>query len=471
MACALKWKEQAMTTNSDKATDKNQSAPGLLALREVPKTVRPEITGRELRELLAPISPEVFEKEYWGRKPLFIKGGVEKLERILPGGFGLEDFFRGTCEAESWRAPEFKLFARKSFVETDHWTYIRSEDIDEWFAAGAIILSINLCDPRVVTLAAALKTQLKLAGEIQYGLALSPEGNGWPVHVDHSDAISLQCQGRKRFVYSEEPALAWPRGSISIASDGSPESFNYNPLPWEEEMRAKMGDLHEITLEPGDVFYFPAGVLHTTESLSSSSLALNFLLNHPSFFDVVMNLIRNRLLINPDWRHLPIVEASSMQPGQLPPEMAEFFAARLKELSREIESLEPAGLALNREWQKLLAEPGQHLRARLAMYAEPAESDSVERRDVLRPTRRGVTSYAVGTEEDGSTAIYLYMGRREVSLYNEWVPFIRSMFQQESFVAELATQWADGAEPYPWETTQEYLQTLLSEGFLERVAV
>ena len=45
------------------------------------------------------------------------------------------------------------------------------------------------------------------------------------------------------------------------------------------------------------------------------------------------------------------------------------------------------------------------------------------------------------------------------------------MFHKESFVAESATQWADGAEPYPWETAQEYLQTLLSEGFLERVAV
>ncbi|HKQ72814.1 MAG TPA: cupin domain-containing protein [Blastocatellia bacterium] len=460
-----------MTTNTVQAIDQNQSSPGLLARRDIPKPAHPEITGRELSELLAPISPEVFEKEYWGRKPLFIKGGVEKLERILPGGFGLEDFFRGTREAESQQAPEFQLCARTSCAETDHWTYIRSEEIDKWFADGANIASVNLSDPRVVTLAAALKTQLKLAGEIHFGLALSPEGNGWPVHVDHSDAISLQCRGRKKFVYSEEPRLAWPRGSISIASDGSPEAFNYNPLPWEEEMRVETGELHEVVLEPGDVFYFPAGILHTTKSLSSSSLTLNFALNHPSFFDVVMNLVRNRLLSNPDWRHLPVVEASSLQPGKLPQEMAEFFAARLKELSREIESLEPAGLALNREWQKLLAEPGEHISVRLAMNAESVESGAVERQDVLRPTLRGVTSYAVGVEEDGSTAIYLYMGRREVSLYNEWVPFIRTMFQQESFVAEVATQWADGAKPYPWETTQEYLQILLSEGFLERVTV
>jgi ribosomal protein L16 Arg81 hydroxylase len=224
-------------------------------------------------------------------------------------------------------------------------------------------------------------------------------------------------------------------------------------------------------VEPGDVFYFPAGILHTTESLSPSSLALNFVINHPSFFDVVMESLRSRLISDPDWRHLPVVGASSMRPGQLPSEVSEFFAARLRELSREIESLDPAGLALNREWQRLLAEPGEHIRAQLATLAEPAESETVERQDVLRLTRRAVTSYAIGKEDDGSTVISMYLGPREVSLDNEWVPFLRTMFHKESFVAESATQWAEGAEPYPWETAQEYLQTLLSEGFLERVAV
>src|SRR5262249_16295532 len=148
-----------------------------------------------------------------------------------------------------------------------------------------------------------------------------------------------------------------------------------------------------------------------------------------------------------------------------------FFAARLEELRREIESLDPAGLALNREWQKLLAEPGEHIRAQMAMLAEPAENHTVERHDMLRLTRRGVTSYAIGTEDDGSTVISIYMGDREVSLDNEWVPFLRTMFHKERFVAVSTTLWAEGAEPYPWETAQEYLQTLLSEGFLERVTV
>jgi hypothetical protein len=407
-----------MSTNTDQVIDQNQIAPEPPARQEVLKPMRPEITGRELSELLFPITPEVFEREYWGRKPLFIKGGAEKLERLLPGGFGLEDFFRGTREAESRRAPGFNLWAQTLFATTDRpqdITYIKSDQIEEMFTAGANIASATLCDPRIVALAAALKAQLKLAGDFHYALMLSPAGN--------------------------------------------------------EDLRAEIGQLNEVVLEPGDVCYLPIGILHTTESLSPSSLTLNFSLNHPSFFDIVMALLRDRLISNPDWRHLPVVGPSSMQPGQLPSEVAEFFAARLEELRREIESLEPAGLALNREWQKLLAEPGEHIRAQLATLAEPAESETVEPQDMLRLTRRAVTSYAIGTEDDGSTVISMYLGPREVSLDNEWVPFLRTMFHKESFVAGSATQWAEGAEPYPWETAQDYLQTLLSEGFLERVTV
>jgi hypothetical protein len=58
-----------------------------------------------------------------------------------------------------------------------------------------------------------------------------------------------------------------------------------------------------------------------------------------------------------------------------------------------------------------------------------------------------------------------------VSVSEEWTSFLKTMVEKQRFTAESATRWAEGAEPYPWETTQEYLQTLLSEGFLERVTV
>lgn len=458
-----------MTTHAEQALE--QTA-GLLAQQAVASPARPAITGRELSELLAPITVEVFETEYWGRKPLFIKGGAEKLERILPGGFGLSDFFRGTREAEVQRMQGFRLWAQTLFATTNRpqdMTYIQSDQIEEMFAAGANIASANLSDPRIVILTAALKAQLKIAGDIHYGLMLSPAGNGWPVHVDRSDALSVQCLGRKKFIYSEAPVLAYPRGSIVIASDGSPESFFYDPLPWEEEWRAEMGPLHEVVLEPGDVFYFPIGILHTTEALSEKSLTLNFAFNHPNFLELAVSWLRNRLISDPNWRHLPVLGASRTPSGQVPREMVEFFTARLEELRQELTSLSPDGLPLNREWQKLLAEPGEHIRAQLSRLTEAPDDSLVERTDTLRLTRRAVLSYAEGMEEDGSHTISAFLGDKEISLSDEWVPFLRTMFCTESFVAEAVMQWADGAKPYPWETVQEYLQVLLAQGFLERV--
>ena len=61
----------------------------------------PAISGRELRDLLDPVSPETFFAEYWERKPLFIKGGIDKLERLFPGGFTTAHFLDAVHEAEA----------------------------------------------------------------------------------------------------------------------------------------------------------------------------------------------------------------------------------------------------------------------------------------------------------------------------------------------------------------------------------
>jgi hypothetical protein len=48
-----------------------------------------------LGDLLAPLMPETFTTEYWGRQALFIKGAPDKLQRLWPGGFQRADFSHG----------------------------------------------------------------------------------------------------------------------------------------------------------------------------------------------------------------------------------------------------------------------------------------------------------------------------------------------------------------------------------------
>jgi len=88
---------------------------------------------RELCGLLDPIHPDVFFAEYWEVKPLFIKGGLEKLNRLTPGGFGITHFREAVCKAEMNQVRGFRLWAQRLKERN---VYIRSEQIDSMIASG-----------------------------------------------------------------------------------------------------------------------------------------------------------------------------------------------------------------------------------------------------------------------------------------------------------------------------------------------
>src|SRR5262245_48483150 len=179
------------------------------------------IAGRALSALLDPISPDTFFAEYWERKPLFIKGGLEKLERLIPGGFTRAHFSEAVREAEGKQVRGFRLWAQR---QKERNLPIRCDEIDAMIAEGSNIATELPSDRRVGNIVAALKADLQHSGDISYAATLSPGGQGWPLHIDRSINLSIQCEGRKRFVVSQEPVLEWPNGSIGFTGDGFPET-------------------------------------------------------------------------------------------------------------------------------------------------------------------------------------------------------------------------------------------------------
>src|SRR5215475_11272775 len=152
-----------MTIIADRA-----SVRAVLDLKDNPGDTRPTlpaISGRELRDLLDPISPESFFAEYWERKPLFIKGGLNKLERLFSGGFTTAHFFDAIHEAETNKARGFRLWAQRL---KDRQVYIRSDQIESMIAAGSNIATEAPSDRRVAMFVAALKSQLRHPGDISY---------------------------------------------------------------------------------------------------------------------------------------------------------------------------------------------------------------------------------------------------------------------------------------------------------------
>lgn len=423
--------------------------------------------NRELCDLLAPISPEAFFAEYWEQKPLFIKGGPDKVERLFPGGFTTAHLLEAVRQAEADQVRGFRLWAQSL---KDRNVPVRSDQIDEILAEGSNIATELPSDRRVARVVAALKAQLQHPGDISYGATLSPAGHGWPLHIDRSINFSIQCEGRKRFVVSEGPVVRWPVGSIGFTEDGEAETFLYNPLPWEEALRVDTSRRLEFEAEPGDVIYWPAGTLHTTHALSERSLTLHAVINHETFLNMFSRFLLSAFVSQPEWRHLPAIPTASLTPGRVPAEAKEFFAARLQEVRDYIDTLSPDSMAFNREWHKVLADPGEMILSYLLPTQTEQSEPAIEPNDMLRLLKYAPMAYTFGIDAEGERSFYLYFANKELSVKGQWVPFLQTLVQQERFVALSATRWAEDGQSYPWETVQAYLQVLVDQGMLEREA-
>jgi hypothetical protein len=259
----------------------------------------------------------------------------------------------------------------------------------------------------------------------------------------------------------------WPRGPALLSGDGVGE-YSHDIEPWEEIQGVDMGELTEIILEPGDILYFPPGTIHVTEALSDFTHSLLLGFEHRNFLDLIRPVLERMLLANPGWRHLPLISAPSINTGELPAEARGFFADRLAELREALDALEPDSFEFNREWQKMIANPGESIIACMSSSPAEAEGRPVQRKEVLRTSRKFPLTCAEGTGGDGDNYLYVYFANREASVAEGWVPFLKTMVEKRRFTAESAIEWAGDGERYPWETVQEYLQVLLERGLLER---
>jgi len=431
-------------------------------------------SSRELRDLLYPITPEEFTSQYWGRQPIFIKGSLEKLERLFPGGFRREDFLRAVRHSAETKARGFRLYGVRSETaetaenvsHTDH--FIRPEEIDETLASGETVAVNSMADERLARFAASIKSQLNHAGDVTPDSTLSPPHHGFPTHADPISNIFIQTEGRKSYWVSRTPALLWPHRNSLITRDGQGVYLESVPEPWEEIAGADVKGLVEFVMEPGDVLYFPAGTIHATKALDEYSLNVILILRHLNFLDLIKETLSEALTPDPVWRHLPHASSDGIAPGGLPEETVAFFAERLSELRDLVNSLTPDSFALNRQWHKVVADPGEATRASLALTPATGEAKPVEQNELLRLSRRAPITYALGTGANGDRCIAVFYGDKEISVGAEWVAFLRTLVEHDEFVAGSATEWSDGDESYPWETAQECLQAMLEQGIIER---
>ena len=251
--------------------------------------------GGVLAGILAPVTTQEFAGDYFGKRPLFVRGTPHKFDGLMtPANFihGLD------------RVPEIRCV----FGELRQAT-IGPADIKEMFEAGATICvtGIERAHRRLQDAARRIEREIGFLGRVDFRAYLSPPDTGFDFHYDARIATSLQIDGSKTWWYSTEAEVAYP-------TENSPRS----------DMTAvrrsvSRHDIKKVTLRPGDLLCLPAGVWHKAEAGSGGSLALNMAFNHTgaTVLDVVLQRLREKLVDRADGRQPFLLGVHNNRAGEL----------------------------------------------------------------------------------------------------------------------------------------------------------
>jgi Cupin superfamily protein len=428
--------------------------------------------GDELRTLLAPVTPEEFVREYWGKKPLFVKGFAEKYH----GFFDAQHFSQAL--AMPGPTPDFlrASFDKKTDAGTSAPATLPGElrssafraSVDQavpLFDAGAT-LCVSQIETRVASLApflGAIKYQLGYPGKVSFNAYLSPPGSGYNWHFDSRIASTLQIEGTKVWRFSNHPTIPWPRSNGSIRADGTPQYTDPGAVAadWERLTAFDEADTTEVLLEPGDLLILPAGVWHEACGGTGGSLALNLSFTPVSYTVLVRNLLDALLVADPDWRSpAPLLPGGA--PGEVDASGVAAISAQLARAAAALASLSGDSAAMVRVWESFVQNPNP---------GSPAPPSAAIAATPVVPSQRlrvRADGQVYAMLADGGASLCLAMGTsRAVELSGEAVRFVQRMLAEREFLAGDCLGWNDGATPFAWSDVESMLTQLKREGLIE----
>ncbi len=227
-----------------------------------------------LDRILEPITTTNFVEEYFGKRPLYVRGTPSKFDNIMtPDAFihGLD------------RVSEIRCV----FDELKQAT-IGPVDIKEMFEVGATICvtGLELAHQQLQVAANRIEEEIGFLGKVDFRAYLSPPGKGFDFHYDARIATSLQIDGTKTWWYSTEPETVFPTKNSSRENMSAVRKA------------VSRFKIKKKVLHPGDLLCLPAGVWHRAEAGAGGSLALNMAFNHSgaTVLDILLQQVRDRLV-------------------------------------------------------------------------------------------------------------------------------------------------------------------------------
>jgi hypothetical protein len=288
------------------------------------------LSGRELQELLSPISCEEFAKSYFSRLSLYVKGHPEKFDHV----FNWESLKRALSNGRNIQDKRFNLKASYASGEASGSTKpmfdVNIGQVGELLNSGATICitNIHMADGDLARWAQAIRGQLHFTGTVGVNCYVSPDGAGLPMHYDRRVATTLQIAGKKRWIFSTTPSKGWP------GTNGLYKDKRIEPQEAADGKRPDELELREVELNPGDLLCLPAGAWHAARGVGFS-LALNIYFAPRNLFDQLAPLFMEYAASNENWRGGPPVEVESIQ-GKMPSVVSEYLRVRLDEFHQTI---------------------------------------------------------------------------------------------------------------------------------------
>jgi hypothetical protein len=285
-------------------------------------------TGRELEELISPMSCEEFVNSWFGRVSLHVPGSPNRYDHI----FNWERLQQAIATGQKIRDRRYNITASfttgeesgssRRMIEAQH------HQVSELLKAGATICitNIHMADPVLAQWARSVRTQLNFTGTVGVNCYMSADGSGLPMHYDKRVATTLQLTGRKRWRFSTEPAKAWPAHN-ALYQQGRVEPVGVDPGKLPEDL-----EFREVELNPGDLLCLPAGAWHSARAVGDS-VAINLYFAPRNFLEQLIPLIREFATSNGDWRAGPPAAVEDVR-GGMPATIAAYMRERLDEFHK-----------------------------------------------------------------------------------------------------------------------------------------
>ena len=276
------------------------------------------------------------------------------------------------------------------------------------------------------------------------------------MHFDGHHVFVIQLSGRKRWRFSERPAISFPPHS-GKAIDGR-VLWTY---PREGLVIGDAGDplaapdlevLRDEVLEPGDCLYLPPGVWHTTQA-DRHSVAIS--ISPPKIpaahwvLEALAELAESQAVCRGDLA----AGATPLHDGKIGSSVQAGVEACLASMRQLLDTVDPR--QVHRAWLGALRANDPEGEPRKFTLSPDSR---------LEPTRPNALDYLVAPEQDGAAdAIHLYSGGAEWTLPAEARRFVDAVAARASFTVVEASEFDPALSA---QDTVGLVEQLVSAGLL-----